>query len=86
VNHQTKRIFLQTLKNLTKLFAFVSACFAYMIGCLWLSMEFSGDVYFGMAAFFIPMIIASVWDMSRSQVESQIYDEERTINALKREY
>jgi hypothetical protein len=32
------------------------------------------------------MLLFSVWDMSRSQVESQIYNEEQTIEALKREY
>ena len=86
MDYLTKRILIQTLKNLSKLFAFVGICFIYMIGCLWLSKEFSDDIYFGMAAFFIPLIVASVWDMSRSQVQSQIYDEERTIDALKREY
>ena len=86
MDQRTKRICIQTLKNLIKLFSFIAACLIYMITCLWISRELSGDLFFGIAAFCIPAIIASVWDMSRNQVESQIYDEERTINALKREY
>ena len=72
---KTKRILMQSLKNLGRLIAFASVVIAYSLTCLWASHTFTGD-----------MLLFSVWDMSRSQVESQIYNEEQTIEALKREY
>ena len=83
---KTKRIILQAAKNLSKLLLFMLLFLSYSIMCFWLSKELSDDLYFGFAGIFFPAIIAAVWDMSKSQVESQIYDEERTIKAMEREY
>ena len=83
---KTKRIVIQSLKNLSRLIVFSSAVITYSLICLWASHTYTGDIYFGLVALFFPMLLFAVWDMSRSQVESQIYDEERTIEALKREY
>ena len=83
---KTKRILMQSLKNLGRLIAFASVVIAYSLTCLWASHTFTGDIYFGLVALFLPMLLFAVWDMSRSQVESQIYNEEQTIEALKREY
>ena len=83
---KTKRIVIQSLKNLSKLVAFSMAVVAYSLLCLGISHAYTGEIWLGLAALFLPMLLFAVWDMSRSQVESQIYDEERTIEALKREY
>jgi len=86
LEQKTKRIVVQTLKNLGKLFGFVGVIMLYMFTCLWISHEYFGDILFGIAAFFVPVMFYAVWDQSKNQVESQIYNEERTIDALKREY
>jgi hypothetical protein len=57
-----------------------------MLACLWLSMQASGDIYFGLAAFLVPLIVFAVWDQSKSQVESELYKEEDTLSALSRKY
>ena len=86
LEQKTKRIINKTLINLSKLFAFVGAIGILMWSSLWLSYELSGDFFFGIAGMFIPLIIFSVWDMSKNQVEAEIYKEEGTISALSRKY
>jgi hypothetical protein len=75
-----------TFINLGKLFAFAGGIFVYMLACLWASQWASGDIYFGLAAFLVPVIIYAVWDQSKAEVEHELWKEERTIDALKREY
>lgn len=86
MDQRTNRIIKKTLVNLCKLFAFVGGIFTFMLACLWLSMQASGDIYFGLAAFFVPLIVFAVWDQSKSQVESELYKEEGTIATLSRKY
>lgn len=86
MDNKTKRIVKQTLKNLAKLVVFSIAIISYILICMSLSYYYSGDIYFGLAAFFLPMIIFAIWDMSKSQVETQIYQEDLTMQALSRKY
>jgi hypothetical protein len=86
MDQRTKRIVNKTLINLCKLFAFVGGIFVYMITCLWLSQQTTGDIILGIAGFFIPMIIYVVWDQSKIQVEHELWKEERTIQTLSRKY
>ena len=86
MDQKTKRIINKTLQNLFKLSAFVGLVFAYMIACLWSSVQVSGDIYFGLAAFFVPVIIYTVWDQSKHQVECELWKEEDTVSALSRKY
>ena len=81
---KTKRIVIQSLKNLSKLVSFSIAVIAYTLLCFWISHILSGDIYFGLAALVFPMLLFSVWDISRSQVESQIYNEEQLLDMLSR--
>jgi hypothetical protein len=53
-----------------------------MLSCLWLSVQYSGDIYFGLAAFFVPLIVYAVWDQSKSEVEHELWKEQDTINIL----
>jgi len=86
VDQRTKRIVKKTLINLCKLFAFVGGIFIFMLACLWVSQWASGDIYFGLAAFFVPLIIFSVWDQSKAQVEHELWKEEDTVSALAQKY
>ena len=86
MDQRIKRILKKTIVNLFKLSAFVSGIFIFMLACIWLSLQATGDILFGIAAFFVPIIISSVWDLSKNQIEAELYKEERTIDALKREY
>jgi hypothetical protein len=51
-----------------------------------MSHRYSGDIFYGLAAMFFPLIIYAVWDQSKNQVESEIYKEESTLSALSRKY
>ena len=86
MDQRTKRIVKKTLINLCKLFAFVGGIFIFMLACLWVSQWASGDIYFGLAAFFVPLIIFSVWDQSKAQVEHELWKEEDTVSALAQKY
>ena len=86
LEQKTKRILKVTLVNLGKLFAFVVGVFIFMLACLWVSQWASGDIYFGLAAFFVPVIIYAVWDQSKAQVEHELWKEEDTVSALSRKY
>jgi hypothetical protein len=57
-----------------------------MLACIWLSLQTTGDILFGIAAFFVPVIIYAVWDQSKSQVEHELWKEEDTLSALSRKY
>jgi len=86
VDQKTKRIFKQALINLGRLFAFSISAVAYSSICLYMSHRYSGDIFYGLAAMFFPLIIYAVWDQSKNQVESEIYKEESTLSALSRKY
>ena len=86
MDQRTKRIFKKTVINLSKLFAFATSFVIYMIACFWMSYQSTGDIMMGIAAFFIPLIIAAVWDQSKAQVEHEIWKEQDTISALSRKY
>jgi hypothetical protein len=86
VDQRTKRIIGKTLLNLTKLFVFVGGIFTFMLFCIWLSVQSTGDIMMGIAAFFIPLIIAAVWDQSKAQVEHELWKEQDTINTLSQKY
>lgn len=86
MDQKTKRIINQTLKNLGKLFLFAGSLLLYGFFCLWVSKEFTGDLGFGLAAMFVPLIVTAVWDQSKQQVESQIYNEERLIDTLSKNH
>ena len=86
MDQRINRILKKTIVNLFKLFAFVGGIFTFMLICIWLSLQATGDVLFGIAAFFVPIIIFSVWDLSKNQIEAEIYKEEGTISALSRKY
>jgi hypothetical protein len=83
---KTKRIINKTLINIFKLLAFVSGIFAFMLACIWLSIQTTEDVIMGIAAFFIPLIVYAVWDQSKQQVEHELWKEESTITSLSRKY
>ena len=86
MDQRNRRIINKTLVNLSKLFAFVGGIFTFMLACLWVSQWASGDIYFGLAAFFVPVIIYAVWDQSKSEVEHELWKEQDTISALSRKY
>lgn len=86
MDQRIKRIIGKTLVNLCKLFAFVIVVMFYMFACIWLSVQTTGDVMLGIAAFFIPIIIAAVWDQSKAQVDHELWKEEDTVSALSRKY
>ena len=86
MDQRNRRIINKTLVNLSKLFAFVGGIFTFMLACLWISQWASGDIYFGLAAFFVPVIIYAVWDQSKSEVEHELWKEQDTISALSRKY
>jgi len=86
VDQRTKRIFKKTIINLSKLFAFATSFVIYMIACFWMSYQSTGDIFIGLAACFIPMIVYAVWDQSKAQVEHELWKEERTIQTLSRKY
>jgi uncharacterized membrane protein (DUF485 family) len=86
VDQRIKRIIGKTLVNLCKLFVFVIVVMLYMFACIWLSQQTTGDVMLGIAAFFIPIIIAAVWDQSKAQVDHELWKEEGTIATLSRKY
>jgi hypothetical protein len=86
VDQRTNRIIKKTLINLCKLFAFVGGIFTFMLACIWLSVQTTGDVMMGIATFFVPLIIYAVWDQSKAQVEHELWKEEGTIATLSRKY
>ena len=86
MDQRIKRIIGKTLINLCKLFAFVIGVMLYMFACVWLSQQTTGDVMMGIAAFFIPVIIAAVWDQSKAQVDHELWKEQDTISSLSRKY
>ena len=86
MDQRTNRIIKKTLLNLCKLFAFVGAIFIFMLVCIWLSLQTTGEILFGITAFFIPLIVYAVWDQSKQQVEHELWKEEDTISALSRKY
>lgn len=86
MDQRIKRIIGKTLVNLCKLFAFVSVIFIFMLACIWLSVQTTGDVMIGIAAFFIPVIIAAVWDQSKAQVDHELWKEQDTIDILSQKY
>jgi len=86
MDQKTRRIINKTLYNLFKLFAFVGGTFIFMLTSIWLSVQTTGDVLFGIAGFFVPLIGYAVWDQSKQQVEHELWKEERTINTLSRKY
>lgn len=86
MDQRIKRIIGKTLVNLCKLFVFVIVVMLYMFACIWLSQQTTGDVMLGIAAFFIPIIIAAVWDQSKAQVDHELWKEEGTIATLSRKY
>jgi hypothetical protein len=57
-----------------------------MLACIWLSVQTTGDVMIGIAAFFIPVIIAAVWDQSKAQVDHELWKEQDTIDILSQKY
>jgi hypothetical protein len=57
-----------------------------MLACIWLSVQTTGDVMMGIAAFFIPVIIAAVWDQSKAQVDHELWKEQDTIDILSQKY
>ena len=86
MDQRIKRIIGKTLVNLCKLFVFVSVIFIFMLACIWLSVQTTGDVMMGIAAFFIPVIIAAVWDQSKAQVDHELWKEQDTIDILSQKY
>ena len=86
MDQRTKRILKKTIINLSKLFTFATSFVIYMIACFWISHQTTGDIFIGLAACFIPMIIYAVWDQSKAQVEHELWKEERTIQTLSRKY
>lgn len=86
MDQRTRRIINKTLINLCKLFAFAGGVVTFMFACIWLSLQATGDIMMGIAAFFIPMIFYAVWDQSKAQVEHELWKEDRTISALSRKY
>jgi hypothetical protein len=51
-----------------------------------LSIEYTGGPLAGFLSFFLPVIIYFVWDVSKSQIESEINKEERLVETIKRGY
>ena len=86
MDQKTKRIIIQFAKNFAKLVSFSVAVIGFFVACLYLSYELTGDYIYGLAMSFLPMLGYSVWDMSKQQVESQIYNEESLIETIKREF
>ena len=83
---RTKRIALLTIKNLCKTMCYSIIGGLYFAFCLWLSYYYTRDTWFGLIGLFIPMIIYTVWDYSKGQIEDEMENEERTMKALSRKY
>ena len=86
MDQKTKRIFMKAVVNLCKLLAFSSVVVAYSAICLYISHRYSGDIFYGLAAMLCPVIVFSVWDQSKYQVETELHKEESTLSALARKY
>lgn len=86
MDQKTKRVIIQFSKNLAKLVSFSVTVIVFFITCLYLSYQVTGDYLYGLAISFLPLLGYSVWDMSKQQVETQIYKEENLIETIKREF
>ena len=86
MDQKTKRILMKAVVNLCKLLAFSSAVVLYSVICLYISHRYSGNIFYGLAAMICPLIVFSVWDQSKNQVETELYKEENTLAALSRKY
>ena len=83
---KTKRILTRAFINLFKLISFVLTVFVYALLCIVASIEYTASPLFGLMALFFPIVCYAVWDISRSQIETEIHKEERLVETIKRGY